>query len=256
MIEITKKIKKALHPKDSVEERLGLLKNKYKDETAYIVTCGPSLAKHDLNILKEKLKDKLVISIKQAQNILEEETDFHLLNTYNLSEYKWSPNTIVYWSLSKSFANEQLQKIINIKAPIDLYIPVINPPFINYSQTIQATNNFEDFYMMEKNTEVKFGIGMMYEMAIPLILLLGCKKVVAIGWDLGNPQNSSKEWNHFYKNNVDKMTRPVEGEIAEKLKSTDKLYDWFTSKGIDFKIISDESFISSKFPRITLNNIK
>jgi hypothetical protein len=254
MKEQTIQLKNAFKYKDSVEERLQSLKDKYKDETAYIVTCGPSLAKHDLNLLKSKLKDKLVICIKQAQNILE--TDFHLLNTYNLSDYNWNSNSIVFWSLSKSYANEQLQRIIDIKANIDLYIPMLNPPFIDYSQTVQATNNFEDFYMMEKNTEVKFGIGMMYEMAIPLILLLGCKKVVAIGWDLGDPKDSSTKWDHFYKNEVNKITRPANGEIAEKLKSTDKLYDWFIDKGIDFKIISDESFISPKFPRITLDSLK
>lgn len=256
MKQITNQLKQKFSNLNSIEERLQLLKDKYKDETAYIITCGPSLSKHDINQLKLKLKDKLVICIKQAQNILENETDFHLLNTYNLSDYSWNSNSIVFWSLSKSYANEQLQRIIDMKANIDLYIPMLNPPFIDYSQTVQATNNFEDFYMMEKNTEVKFGIGMMYEMAIPLILLLGCKKVVSIGWDLGDPKNSSTEWNHFYKNNVNKITRPANGEIAEKLKSTDKLYDWFISKDIDFKIISNESFVSSKFPRITLNDIK
>ena len=256
MKQITKQLKSNFYTKDSIEERLQLLKNKYQDETAYIVTCGPSLSKHDANVLKSKLKDKLVISIKQAYNILKEETDFHLLNTYNFSNYEWDPKTIVYWSLSKSFADEQLQRIVNMEAPIDLYIPVINPPFINRSQTIQSTCNFEDFHMMETHTEVKFGVGMMYEMAIPLILLLGCKKVVSIGWDLGDPGNSTTEWSHFYKNNVNKITRPADGEIEEKLKSTDKLYDWFLKKGIDFKIISNESFVSPKFPRITLDDIK
>ena len=252
---ITPLLKQGFHSADSIEERLQLLKNKYKDETAYIVTCGPSLSEHDLNILKSKLKDKLVICIKQAQNVLEEETDFHLLNTYNLSPYNWDPNTIVYWSLSKSFANEQLQRIVNMGANIDLYIPVINPPFINRTQTTQATNNFEDFHMMETHTEVKFGVGMMYEMAIPLSLILGCKKIVAIGWDLGDPKLSTNKWDHFYINGVNKKTGPAIGEIEEKLISTDKLYDWFVSKGIDFKIISNQSFISSKFPRITLNDI-
>ena len=66
MKQITKQLKSNFYTKDSIEERLQLLKNKYQDETAYIVTCGPSLSKHDANILKSKLKDKLVISIKQA----------------------------------------------------------------------------------------------------------------------------------------------------------------------------------------------
>ena len=50
---------------------------------------------------------------------------------------------------------------------LDLFIPITNPPFINREQTIQATNNFDEFYKMGTNTEVTWGIGMMYEMAIP-----------------------------------------------------------------------------------------
>jgi hypothetical protein len=258
MKSITPTLKQEFSNLDSIEERLKLLKDKYKDETAYIVTCGPSLSKHNINQLKLKLKDKLVISIKQAYNVLKEETDFHLLNTYNLSKYEWDPKTIAYWSLSKSFANEQLQRIVNINAPIDLYIPVINPPYIDRKQTTQATCNFDDFYMMETHTEVKFGIGMMYEMGVPLTLLLGCKKIVIIGWDLGDPNNNitPENWSHFYTEKRTKITGPVPGEIAEILKSTDKLYDWFISKNIDVKLISDQSFISPKFPRITLNDIK
>ena len=123
----TNQLKLAFHQKDSIEERLHLLKDKYKNETAYIVTCGPSLSKHNIDLLKSKLKDKLVISIKQAYNLLREETDFHILNTYNLSSYKWNPNSIVYWSVSKSYTDEQLNRIVNMGAPIDLFIPVINP---------------------------------------------------------------------------------------------------------------------------------
>ena len=128
----TKDIKNKFQQIESIQERLELLKDQYKDDTVYIVTCGPSLQKHDLKELKSKLKNKLVFSIKQAYNILKEETDFHLLNTYNLSEYEWSDNSIIYWSLSKSYANEQLQRIVNMKAPIDLFIPVINPPFVRF----------------------------------------------------------------------------------------------------------------------------
>ena len=251
----TKDIKNKFQQIESIQERLELLKDQYKDDTVYIVTCGPSLQKHDLKELKSKLKNKLVFSIKQAYNILKEETDFHLLNTYNLSEYEWSDNSIIYWSLSKSYANEQLQRIVNMKAPIDLFIPVINPPFVNYDQTVQATCNFDDFYMMETHTEVKFGIGMMYEMAIPLALLLGCKKIVVIGWDLGEPKTSTSDWNHFYNIDLGKVTGPASGEIAQKLASTDKLHDWFVEKGIDVKLISDQSFISNKFERIQLKDI-
>ena len=58
MKELTKKLKQELINFDSIEERLSFLKNKYEDETAYIVTCGPSLAKHNVDELNERLKDK------------------------------------------------------------------------------------------------------------------------------------------------------------------------------------------------------
>ena len=252
----TNQLKLAFHQKDSIEERLHLLKDKYKNETAYIVTCGPSLSKHNIDLLKSKLKDKLVISIKQAYNLLREETDFHILNTYNLSSYKWNPNSIVYWSVSKSYADEQLNRIVNMGAPIDLFIPVINPPYLTRLQTTQSTCNFDDFYMMQTHTEVKWGCGMMYEIALPLVLLLGCKKIVTIGWDLGDPKISTTKWDHFYNKSEGKITAPMKGEIEEKLASTDKLYDWLISKEIDLRILSDQSFISNKFPRITLKDIK
>lgn len=254
MKQITKQLKQDIQSFDTIEERLKHLKDKYKGETAYIVTCGPSLATHDVEHLKSKLQDKLVISLKQAQNVLEEETDFHLMSTYNLSPYSWGNDNITLWQVSKSYANNQLQKIVNLNAPIDLYVPVINPPYIDRTQTTQATCNFDNFYMLETHTEVMWGCGMLYETGIPLALLLGCKKVVVIGWDMGDPKNPSLQ-GHFDEGKVKRDTFPMEGELEETIRSTEFLYDWFKSKDIDFKLISDRSYVSSKFDRITLEEI-
>jgi len=252
MKQITKQLKQSIHSYDSIEERISHLKDKYKGETAYILTCGPSLSKHDIDELNNKLKDKLVICIKQSYNLVSDITDFHLLNTYNLSEYKWNDNSIVYWSLSKSYAQGQLEKIVNLSAPIDLYIPVINPPFINRNQTTQATENFDDFYMMQTQTEVMWGCGMMYELAIPLCILLGCTNIVAIGWDLGY---STKKFLHFDDDTVPRDCYPQQGELEQTINSTIALKTWFEQKGINLKILSDQSFINPEFERITLKDI-
>ena len=58
MIGITKELKNKLKNLNTIEERLNLLKNKYEGETAYLVTCGPSLSNHNIDILKHKLKNK------------------------------------------------------------------------------------------------------------------------------------------------------------------------------------------------------
>ena len=96
MIKKTKELKKQIQKYDSIEERLKHFKDKYKDETAYILTCGPSLSEHNENELNERLKDKLVMGIKQAYNKVSDIADFHLLNTYNLSPYSWNNDSIVY----------------------------------------------------------------------------------------------------------------------------------------------------------------
>lgn len=255
MHKTTAKLKSDIQKKGTIQERLECLKDQYKDETAYIITCGPSLSTYDLQELNDKLKNKLVFTIKQAYLPLSNIVDFHLLNTYNLSEYSWNKNSIVFWSVSKSYANEQLQRIVNMNAPVDLYVPVINPPFVNYNQTVQATNNFDEFYRLGEKTEVMFGIGMMYELGLPLALHLGVKNIVTIGWDLGEPSKSTTDWNHFYSLDVGKTTGPASGEIAQKLASTDKLYDWLENKGINLSIVSDRSYISKKFKRIKLSDI-
>ena len=104
MKKITTQLKSGFHQKDSIEERLHLLKDKYKDETAYIVGCGPSLKNYNLNKLKSFLQDKFVLGIKQTYDILEDIIDIHLLNFCNFAEYDWSNNeSIVTWAIFEQF---------------------------------------------------------------------------------------------------------------------------------------------------------
>ena len=82
----TTNIKSKLQKYESIEERIDLLKNLYKDETAYLITCGPSLTTHDQQVLKDKLKDKLVICAKQSLNYLNDICDFHLVSRASSAE--------------------------------------------------------------------------------------------------------------------------------------------------------------------------
>ena len=59
-MKINESIKTKLQSYETIEERLSFLKNMFKDETAYLISCGPSLTTHDKDILNEKLKNKLV----------------------------------------------------------------------------------------------------------------------------------------------------------------------------------------------------
>ena len=97
----------------------------------------------------------------------------------------------------------------------------------------------------------------MYELGLPLPIHLGCKKIVTIGWDMGDP---NEKWvkedgthQHFYKQKPDCVPQP--GEIKESLDSTEELHNWFIKNDIDFSMISDISLASDKLKRIKLGDI-
>ena len=73
----TPNIKQKMLSLDDSFERLKLLKDQYKGETAYIVATGPSLGNYDKDKLKTFLKDKFVLGIKQSYDLLEDIVDIH-----------------------------------------------------------------------------------------------------------------------------------------------------------------------------------
>ena len=64
------------------------LENSKVGQDCYILACGPSLNKYDTQEFRNKLRNNLVFSIKQAYDKFKEETDFHFWNCSNMpSDY-------------------------------------------------------------------------------------------------------------------------------------------------------------------------
>ena len=89
MIEYTHKIKNKMLTFEDISDRLKVLKNAYKDKKCYIIGAGPSLKNYDVNYVKDKLKDELVITIKQAYELLEDIVDIQILNFANYRKYDY-----------------------------------------------------------------------------------------------------------------------------------------------------------------------
>ena len=112
-------IRKSIHQHESQPDRIKLLENSYKNDTAYIITAGPSLKNHDIEILNKFLKDKLVICVKQTLYQFNPIADFHLLNFCNYEQKGYNyenPGTISFWTY---WENSQLQHIINTQTHAD-----------------------------------------------------------------------------------------------------------------------------------------
>ena len=65
MKKISKDIKNKILTYEDIPERINALKDTYKGEKCYIIGAGPSLKNYTQDYLKEKLKEELVISLKQ-----------------------------------------------------------------------------------------------------------------------------------------------------------------------------------------------
>lgn len=249
----TRYCKEKINKMKYVSDQIDYLKNKYKNKIAVLVAPGPSLNDHDINQLKKILSNDrfVVLSVKQAYNWIPEVTDFHVLNTWNFDKHNGYDyrdiDTIVFFGLSKSYIKEQADKIRIKPSVCDFWIPIINPPFVTKDNAIQATHNYNEFFQFGKRYEMMWGRSIMYEQAIPLALHLGCKKIITIGWDIGNPELGSEQ-GHAYN---DKNSIPSDVEdIREAIQSTYSLYNWFKENNIVLEILSKTNPADKRFTRI------
>tara|TARA_R110000803_G_scaffold99365_1_gene167409 strand:- start:564 stop:1388 length:825 start_codon:yes stop_codon:yes gene_type:complete len=259
---------------EDAQERLSVLKNKYEGETAYIVAGGPSLNNYSHEYLKEFMSDKLCMPIKQSYNILKDVSDFHLLNFCNFSPYDWSDNvSMVTWAVFEQFHPEM---ITQNNFPLDLMIPIFrNNPNTGGGSGPNAMEHSlaerEDWDTMKlDNAEYGFnqpwGPGIMFELAIPLAIYLGCKKIVTVGWDIGDLSkfedtdidNNSKSifQDHFYGDDHEKIvyskTKMRPREITSVAKATEGLYNWLKTQGVEWEMVSDINPGYTGIKRITL----
>ena len=278
-------LKSDLQRVHSVNKKLKLLKDRFKDSECVILTAGPSFKDNNKVDLINLLKDKLVISVKQTVIGLEEYTDFHLVNPFNYVKYNNILDRTIKISLSAN----------SIFYPIPFYDADINLKLIkdhSLHESIAIKQNYEKF-RLDKEVKRPLGPGIMHELGIYLPVLLGCKRIYVIGWDLGNKNDSLIEryyekeniflkirrsiilhslpfFNIFY-NRIENLVRlglfsigidvkiNLPGVTIDEAKlianSTNKLYKWLKSKNIDLYVISNRSLLDEIIPRVKITDL-
>ena len=251
-----KVLKETLKNLPTVEERLDELKGKFNGKHAVIIAPGPTLKEH--TNLEEKLKgrdDVVVLSIKQAYDTVRTLPGFHIVNTYNFDkvngyDYYDLDNVIIFYGLSQSFQKEQIEKLKIKPHPLDLWVPVLNPPTVPYEECMHKSGDFDKLLMLSEQPKTWWGTSIMYEQAIPLALLLGCNKITTVGWDLTTGE-------HFYSNK-DVGFKPNAAETErtqDAIETTDKLFTWLQARDIDLSICSSVNKAHESIPRIKLSEI-
>lgn len=247
------------------QDRINALKDTAKDQTAYLITCGPSLTTHNREELLNKLEGKLVIACKQAYEYVKEVSTFHLLSVYNYQPYIYhSAGTIRHWQLTAMNIPNEVERINSWGQRMDIALPCYSTPWVTKQMSTSYTRNFDNWKLYGEGKLI-WGPGIMYESAFPLALHLGVKDIVTIGWDIGDLSKYGEDKLDVDENWLEQHAKdlykadvgggPEREELENTINCTEKMYDWFMENKIKVRILSETNPADSRFERITLDQV-
>jgi hypothetical protein len=241
MLETTNTLKRDLEGIPSYRERARFVRDAYKGETAYVISCGPTLSEVDFEKMKKHLKNKLVVCVKQSFDFFKDICDVHIYNCANFKTYDYTgSNAIVVESTS-------FGKILNRKTHLKFHILERR-----FEESVSMRTEEIDKYRIDNVFERPYGPGIMYETVFYVLQQLGVSEIVTIGWD--NSLNSKREDGpvHFYDSlkgdrrqfvqDNDQRTSVAWSSLTTEEKITvsamGEWHDWLDKQGIVLKVIS------------------
>lgn len=221
-----------LHKKSIISEikrdlkSKGLLqatKNRFQNWEVVILACGPSAKYfHQLNHYFNA-SSTVFITIKQA-HLLTSEVDILLFNSFNVTRISEpQDNHLKIYAESEALSWRKSRHHGKVFNSFDHKVIVKHVKRANYTQSIACDPNMTGLKLEESQPQ-KWGPGIMYELAIPLALSLGFKKIHTVGWEIFCTNDSNP---HFYDNAMEDFTKisAVEkNKLIEALKSRFNLH--------------------------------
>lgn len=231
----TPELARELRAAGSLQDRVNCLGGKYPKTDCWILGTGPSIVEIPTEKLKEALRDKLVVCIKQSYNLLQEATDFHVINPCSIEKYQYPNETPIKIAVSWPKANtEQWQARWDV--------PLVIPRCGVMKRTVCYEKNFAE-WELSKTLDRPWGPGIMHEIAIFLPVHFGCKRIFTLGYD-----HEPTEGGHFWKPQRMKMQERIWTVPAE---AQDAMREWLKSHGIEMYRIA--TTVGSQLAQPTMN---
>ena len=238
------------------EDRLKILKDSFKGEDCYIVSCGPTLTENDQDKVKKLLSDNLTISIKQSYDLYKDLVDIHVYNCANYKEYDYGDKKPIILEAGTSLFE---------LGENDLHFTIRERRF---DRSVSAIKNFDDWTFDNNSKARPYGPGIMYESVFFLLEHLGVSSVTTLGWD-NKLLDKAADKQHFYDqggssfegkkmitiNEVAKNENSVKNLPLEEQMTIDVIsnwYDWLLSKGCELKIVSSINPAPEKVQRVKI----
>ena len=249
--ERTRSLKNIIKNLKTYKEKIMCLKDVYKGEECYVLTCGPSLNEYDKEYLKEKLKDKLVVSIKQTYQDFKDIVDIHLFNSCNYTPFQYDEYNSPIAIGCAGELEFDIRQTTWRQQEMDIFLKIAcHSGNKKLSDTLAIKKDFDN-WTFDKTISRPWGPGLMYEVVFYLLEYLGVSKIYTIGWDLEQPGTTKS--NHYYQNeniNIIRKADPMsKREIEFNIETSKEFYNWLKKKDIDLLIATQNSHVHESIPR-------
>ena len=245
-------LKAAMSNLPSQVDKLSLLKDSFKGEKCFIVSCGPTLLDHDQKKLKKILSQNLTLGIKQTYDLFADALDFHIYNCGNFKNYDYGEDAPVIVEASTT-----PWKL----GPADIKCFIQERDF---QQSVSILHNLDEWTLDEQPQLRPYGPGIMSEIVFYLAQHLGVAEIITIGWD---NKLTDKVKHHFYEKDdgstegyIDSNSvaenipfEQLEYEAKITIEAMTQWHAWLKKQGTKLTIISDVNPGSEKIPRTTLD---
>ena len=240
----------------SQKEKIEFLKDLFKGEKAYVLSCGPTLTDHNSDKINNLLEKNLTVAIKQSFELFKENVDLHIYNCANFKEYDYSkqkPITIEASSTPYKLSECDLKFFIRER---------------EYENSVASLKNFDDWTFSKQPLLRPYGPGIMYEVVFYTLHHLGVSEAVTIGWDNKLIEGTAAQ-QHFYDkkdSSFDKKDFIDSNEVADNTTAVDNLqkegsistdaispwYKWLVSNGTTLKIVSSINPAPGEIERVQI----
>lgn len=248
-------LKKEVQTLESQKEKLALLKDMFKGDKCYVLSCGPTLLDNDQEKLKASLKNNVTLAIKQSYDMFSDLVDFHVYNCGNYKNYDYGDSEPIIaeasttpWKLGtcdlKFFIKER-----------------------DFNNSVSAKHNFSDWTLDKQQLLRPYGPGIMYEIVFYMIQHLGFSEIITVGWDnklTGTDQSKQhfydKEDSEFDKSKFIHYNEVAENVEMQQLSQEEKITTdviglwntWLSENGCTVKICSSINPAPEEIERVKI----
>lgn len=232
----------------SLRQRSEVLRNQFRDETAIVFSCGPSLNDVWSPELMQRLmaSGKYVVSVKSSYNMVGSVADMYLCNAVRVPKIANGFRSDTLRVGCSCVPHDGLFKLMC--HGFDIFYRIMCCPM---DRSLMATGRFHSGVYPNPGkpiVERPWGPGILVDMGLFLLMYMGFSRIVVVGWDMGDGvyTHFDNKKNIFNEEKIKKDAELMAVQIPA-------LVSWMRRKCVTLQLCSPQSVL--KIPQISVDKL-